>query len=90
MTRTELATAGDLLESAADDAANDDAADRLADLAGQLHTLAERDQGPDHGRLARIELALDDIAEDVRDEVAARIDEAHEHVIAFRETVEGV
>lgn len=90
MTRDELATAGNRLESAADTATDADVADRLRDLAGQLDTLAERDQAPDHGRLARIELALDDVAEDADDDLAAEVDDAHEHVISFRETVEGV
>jgi hypothetical protein len=90
MTRSELTTAGDLLGTAADGAPDNEVAQRMRDLAGQLETLSERDQAPDHGRLARIELALDDVADAVDDDVAADVNEAHEHVIAFRETVEGV
>lgn len=90
MTRTDLATAGDLLESAADATPDEGVADRLRDLSDQLDTLAERDQGPDHGRLARIELALDDVVDDLDDGPVAEVDEAHEHVTAFRKTVEGV
>lgn len=90
MTRDDLESASRTLESAADATADDDAADRLTDLADQLGTLAERDQSPDHGRLARIELALDEIVESVGDDVAADVNDAHEYVIAFRETVEGV
>jgi hypothetical protein len=89
MTRENLATASDLLESAAETASGD-AAERLAELADQLDTLATRERGPDHGRLARIENALGDLTADVDDETAATIDDAHDHVIAFRETVEGV
>jgi hypothetical protein len=74
MTRTDLATAGDLLESAADATRDETVADRA----------------PDHGRLARIELALDDVTDGLDDDPATEVDEAHEHVIAFRETVEGV
>jgi len=90
MTREDLATASDRLESAADTAADDDAVERLHDLASQLDSLATRDRGPDHGRLARIELALDDLVEAAGDDAAADIDAAHESVVAFRETVDGV
>jgi len=90
MTRENLATASDRLESAADAATDEDAAERLRDLADQLDSLAERERGPDHGRLARIENALGDLQETVGDEAAAEIEAAHDSVIAFRETVEGV
>ncbi|MFB6150331.1 MAG: hypothetical protein ABEJ40_00850 [Haloarculaceae archaeon] len=90
MVRDELASARDRLESAAENASDPDAADRLDDLAGQLDTLATRERGPDHGRLARIENALDDLTDDVDAGTADTIDAAHEDVVAFRETVEGV
>lgn len=90
MTRDDLATASDLLASAAERTGEGAPGDRLRDLAGQLETLAERDRGPDHGRLARIETALDDVVAAVDDEAASEIDAAHDHVVAFRETVEGV
>lgn len=90
MTRENLATASDRLESAADVATDGHAAERLRDLADQLDGLAERERGPDHGRLARIENALGDLQETVGDEAAAEIEAAHEAVVAFRETVEGV
>jgi len=90
MTREDLATASDRLEAAADATADDDAAKRLRDLAEQLDSLATRDRGPDHGRLARIALALDDLVGEAGDDAAADIDAAHESVVAYRETVEGV
>jgi hypothetical protein len=90
MTRETLATASDRLESAADTTTEEDAAERLRDLAGQLDDLAERERGPDHGRLARIENALGDLQETVGDEAATEIEAAHDAVIGFRETVEGV
>jgi len=90
MTRENLATASDRLESAADAATDGDAAERLRDLADQLDSLAERERGPDHGRLARIENALGDLQGTVGDEATAEIEAAHDSVIAFRETVEGV
>lgn len=89
MTREKLATARDELESAAETASGD-AADRLADLAGQLDTLAERDRAPDHGRLARIENALGEVRASVGKRVTERIDAAEEAIKAFRETIEGV
>ncbi|WP_415383175.1 hypothetical protein [Halosimplex sp. TS25] len=87
MTRENLATASDTLESAADATTDDDAAERLQSLADQLDSLATRDRDPDHGRLARIENALHDL-EDT--DVADQVTDAHESVVAFRETVEGV
>lgn len=90
MTRENLAEASDRLEAAATATDDDDAAKRLRDLAGQLDALAERERGPDHGRLARIENALGDLAEAVGEEASAEIEAAHEAVVAFRETVEGV
>jgi hypothetical protein len=74
MTRENLAIASQRLEAAAD----------------QLDTLAERERGPDHGRLARIENALDDVRESVGADATAEIDAAHDAAVAFRETVEGV
>jgi hypothetical protein len=90
MTRENLANASDRLEAAAAATDDGDAADRLRDLAGQLDTLAERERGPDHGRLARIENALGDLSESVGADARAEIDAAHDAVVAFRETVEGV
>jgi hypothetical protein len=87
MTRENLADASDTLESAADETGDDDAAERLASLADQLDTLAGRETDPDHGRLARIENALHDLEES---DVADQVTDAHESVVAFRETVEGV
>lgn len=87
MVRTELAEASELLESID---ASGEAAERLEDIAGQLDHLSTADRGPDHGRLARIQTALDEIQADLDDEGAATIDEALEKVVAYRETVEGV
>lgn len=89
MTRDELATASETLESAADDA-TDDAEATLTDLADQLDRLADADHGPDHGRLARIEAKLDDVQTGESDAVAAAIDDALDSIHAYRETIEGV
>lgn len=90
MTRENLATASDRLEAAAETVDDEDVAERLRDLAGQLDTLAESERGPDHGRLARIQNALGDLGETVGAETNAEIDAALDAVVAFRETVEGV
>jgi len=89
MTRDELATASDLLESAAESASGD-TAERLTDIAGQIERLATADRGPDHGRLARWQNALDEAKDDVDDATEATIDEALEQIVAYRSSVDGV
>lgn len=89
MSRTELASASNLLETAAGDA-DGDAAERLSDLADQLDTLAEADRGPDHGRLARIQIGLDEVQAQVADDVSGQIENALDEIRSYRETVEGV
>ena len=90
MTREELATASDLLESAASDTTDDEAQTRLADLADQLDRLSTADQGPDHGRLARIQSALHDLGEGDGSDVAGTLEEANDQLNAYRSTLEGV
>ena len=90
MTRENLATASQRLEAAADAADDGPSAQRLRDLADQLDTLAERERGPDHGRLARHERILTEIAEAEGGTVASKIDEAIDDVRAYRETIDGV
>jgi hypothetical protein len=90
MTRENLATASNLLATAADDTDDEDAAERLDSFSNQLEKFADGDRGPDHGRLARIESGLDEIQADASNEVAATIEEALEAIRAYRETVEGV
>ena len=89
MTRDELVTASDLLESAAE-TANGDAADRLNDIAGQIERLATADRGPDHGRLARWQNALGEVKADVDEATAETIEEALDAIVAYRSTVDGV
>ena len=87
MSREHLRDGAATLEETADDLAD---TERAEDLAETLRTLADRDRGPDHGRLARIERALSELKDGADDEAAAAIDETTEHVQAYRETVEGV
>ncbi len=89
MTRDELVRAGEQLDNAAD-VAGGEAADTLADLADQLRQLADRDTEPDHGRLARIQNHANDVMGDLEGEAVTAIEDAHDHINAFRETLEGV
>ena len=88
MTRTELAEASERLETAADSAGAN--SDRLTDLADQLDQLAEADRGPDHGRMARIQTALDEIQQETDDDTAATIEDARAKISEYRATVDGV
>ncbi len=90
MPRVELATASDRLESAAEATENDDASDRLGELAGQLEELSTADRGPDHGRLARIQSALNDLQSGNGADVADSITEADDAVNEYRAELEGV
>ncbi|WP_049924534.1 DUF7553 family protein [Halopiger djelfimassiliensis] len=90
MVRTELENAAESLEHAADAAADETARERLRNQATQLADLATADRGPDHGRLARHEHILTEIADDEGGDVATHVDAALESLRAFRETVEGV
>ncbi|WP_254271981.1 DUF7553 family protein [Haloarcula marina] len=90
MTRETLATASDHLESAAEDTANDDASERLTELAEQLDRLSTADRGPDHGRLARIQSALNDLSGGDGEDVAEAIDDANDAINEYRSTLEGV
>jgi hypothetical protein len=83
MPRELLVTASEGLEAAADDTTEPAASERLADLAEQLSTLSTADRGPDHGRLARIQSALNDLktgdAADASDDIEAANDAINEY-----------
>lgn len=84
-----LRRAADHFDAAAE-AAGGEAGERLAGFADQCRTLADRDRGPDHGRLARILTPLSDIEPAVGDEAADRVRRAREELTTYREDVEGV
>lgn len=89
MTRDELQNAAELLEQAAKAAQDDEARERLEDQAAAFETLSNADRGPDHGKIARHEHILTEIA--AGEEAAAEhIEAALESIRAYRSTVEGV
>jgi hypothetical protein len=85
-----LQRASELLEAAADAATHEDAAERLSKQAAEFARHAESERGPDHGRLARHERILTEVAEAEGGTVAAKVDEAIDAVRAYRSTVDGV
>ncbi|MXV62863.1 hypothetical protein GS429_12455 [Natronorubrum sp. JWXQ-INN-674] len=89
MTRENLADAAATLQDAAA-AADDETRERLETQSNQFAALAEADRGPDHGKLARHEHILTEIADENEGEVADRVEDALESIRAFRETVDGV
>lgn len=84
----ELARASDRLASASTDATEH--GDRLSELSAQLSDMAEGEKHADHGGLARIQAALDEIQPTVSDDVAATIEQARDEIRSYRETIEGV
>jgi hypothetical protein len=89
MTRDALAEASTLLRDAAE-AATGDHRGQLYEQADQLARLADADRGPDHGRLARHEHVLTDVASEAGDDVTAKVEAALDAVRDYRSTVEGV
>lgn len=89
MAREELTAASQVVEQAAETAEDTGVVDRLKTQAAELRALADREQGPDHGGLARHQQKLRDIKE-AAPETTEFIDEANEHINAYRETLEGV
>ena len=95
MSRSYLQDAHDAVNEAAAESTDREATDRLSGLADQLETLAGRDRGPDHGRLARIQTALGEVesglSESAGDEAAAAaIERARQRLSEYRSGVEGV
>ncbi|WP_433629007.1 DUF7553 family protein [Halomicrococcus sp. NG-SE-24] len=89
MPRDQLTQAAEEVKHAAAET-DGEAAERMDDLAETLENLASTDQGPDHGRLARITHSLSELREGADGAAAERVDAAQDHVKAYRETVEGV
>jgi len=87
--RDELITASDALSEAADHASGDRST-QLTDVSETVADLAEREPGPDHGRLARIEYTLRELEESADEDVVDNVDDALSHIKEYRKTVEGV
>lgn len=89
MVREQLSEASDNLREAAVEA-RDKFEERLYERSDELARLAAADDGPDHGRLARITHALDELADDVEEETREHVQHAKEKVEEYRENVDGV
>ncbi|APX97410.1 DUF7553 family protein [Natronorubrum daqingense] len=90
MSRTTLERAASTLEEAANAASDDETKQRLESQSSQFESLADANRGPDHGKLARHEHVLTEIADEEGGAVANLIAEALESIHAYRETLEGV
>ncbi|MFP8953361.1 hypothetical protein ACLI4Z_10360 [Natrialbaceae archaeon A-arb3/5] len=90
MTREDLTAAAESLRTAAGDASTDETRERLESQATQFSDLADADRGPDHGKLARHEHILAEIADEEGGAVANHVADALESIQSFRETLEGV
>ncbi|MFB6079646.1 MAG: hypothetical protein ABEJ81_01400 [Haloferacaceae archaeon] len=89
MTRDELSEASDLCRRAAEETTGE-ARERLYEQSNQLAKLADREQGPDHGRLARHMNALDELAAALDGEAADLVERARTLVGEYRQGVAGV
>lgn len=81
-----LRAAGEALRRAAESMA-DPHAERAREQADTLASLADRERGPDHGRLARHENALTELQEATGSEAVA---EALDAIRRYREDLPGV
>lgn len=92
MTRTELAEAAAVLREAVGAVDDPTVGDRIGDQADQIEDLAERDRGPDHGRLDRHQQVLRDIKDEpaVGEDTAELLDEAIQRITTYRQDLPGV
>ncbi|WP_435359953.1 DUF7553 family protein [Haloarchaeobius sp. DFWS5] len=90
MSREHLQQASDLIREAAEATTHDDNRERLEKQAEQFAKHAEAKRGPDHGRLAKHERILTEVAEVEGGVVESKIDDALVQVREYRSTVEGV
>lgn len=90
MTIAKLDAASGLLTEAANGASSEEAADRLERLSERVGNMAAGELDPDHGSLARMQTALDEVQTAASDDIAATIEEARDEIRSYRETIEGV
>ncbi len=89
MTQSDLQHAAEKLEEAAAATKQETARERLRNQSNQFSKLANSDAGADHGKLARHEHILTELAGDAP-EAATHINEALESIRAYRATIDGV
>lgn len=89
MSRPDLEAASERLRDAAA-AAGPELAEALTDQAETVASLAAAENGPDHGRLARLEHTLRSLQADASGDVPDHVEAALEKIKSYRETVEGV
>jgi hypothetical protein len=89
MSRELLEEASERLRAAAE-ATSGDVQQRIYDQSDAIATLAARDEGPDHGRLARHSNALAELAEETDGDAEEAVRDARSKLSTYREGVEGV
>lgn len=95
MTDEDLREVSELLTMAAENILDSDAETRLDDLADQFERIAEAERGPDHGRMVRLQRAIDELQDTASDQaqmalIAARaIEDADEELVSYREEMDG-
>ena len=90
MSREQLQEASNILREAAEATDDEALVERMHNQSNQLAKLAEADQGPDHGRLARHMNALAEIREAADGAAQELVGDAREAVAEYRSGVEGV
>lgn len=90
MVREPLRAASDLLRQASESAGDADLEERLYSQSNELAKLATADDGPDHGRLARIMHRLGELSDELEGDAQDAVDDAYEQVKEYRSTVPGV
>lgn len=87
MSREQLRKAAAKLEDAREHTDDAETDEQLAEYADRLRNMADAEDGPDHGGLARITHNVRELEGDLE---ASEIEQIVAHVNAYRETVEGV
>lgn len=89
MSRDQLTEAVEALRDGAEAVADETARQRLRDQADQFAAIADGERDADHGKLARHEHILSELAEE-HPVVEAQVDAALESIRSYRATLEGV
>ena len=89
MSREHLEEASERLRDAAE-ATSGEIQERIYDQSDAVATLAAREEGPDHGRLARHMNALAELADETDGDAEEAVRDARSKLSTYREGVEGV